>query len=93
MEGENALEVLSEVRAESAGGRREGIGEDVEGMGGGDGDEVGEAEGGEGGVDGLHCGEEIGDELGVVAGEDLVTDGDAGDFGAGNVGLDALLNP
>lgn len=93
MEGEDALYVFREIGAEGAGGGREGGGEDVVGVGGGDVDVVGEAEGGEGGGDGAHCGEEVGDELGVVAGEDLVADGDAGDSGARDVGLDALLNP
>lgn len=44
-------------------------------------------------MDALHRGEEVGHQLGVVAGEDLVSDGDAVDFGGGDVGFDVLLDP
>lgn len=52
-----------------------------------------EAESNESSVDGLHGREEVGFEGGVVAGVDFVTDGNAGDAGAGKVRLDVVLDP
>lgn len=92
-EGQQRGHVREKLASERGGGGWVGDGEDGEGVGGGDGHLVVQAEGDEGGVEGLHCREKGSDQDRVVAGEHLVADGDGGDPGGGQVGLEVGFHP